>query len=178
MSQIGLLMPGAPPPPTGPVYYLEGNTGGQVPPDGTGTIFTEADPNTGLSVDGTPGDNTTTINQLQYSVQTTNNNQGILATFDLAVDDPVSVVFFVDFVVRRGNFTDVAGGTYVFTAYNVAGTAVISAESSSKVAPALYQNLIISAVPSGTLIDITVQSGNAAIATSDWVAVIRYILND
>lgn len=122
MSQAGVLNKNIPAP--GTTLYLEGDTGGQVAPNGSGIIFVLGGDN--ISTIGSPGTNTITINsgETPYTVTTTNATPTLIAT--IAVTAGTSVTISCNFTAIQDDFSTAIGGNGFNVARNNGGGAQLS----------------------------------------------------
>lgn len=122
MSQSGII--GMLTPPPGTTLFLEGDSGGQVAPNGSGVIFVLG--GTNISTVGTPGSNTITINTTQtyYTVTTTDATPTLIASVTIGMGHCSTIS--CQFVALEDDSSTAIGGTAFTVGRNAGGGAQLS----------------------------------------------------
>lgn len=122
MSQSGKLNDLTPPP--GTTLFLEGDVGGQVAPDGSGTIFVIGGDDVTTVGNLSPNTLTIFVDGTEATVQTTDATPTLIAT--VAIPSGLAIVINMSFVALENDLSTALGGNAFAVARNAGGGAQLS----------------------------------------------------
>lgn len=169
MSQSGKLNDLTPPP--GTTLFLEGDSGGQVAPDGSGTIFVIGGPN--VEVVGTPLNNTLTINAdgPSATIQTVDATPTLIAS--VTIDAGFAYMITTSFVALEDDQSTALGGTAFTVARNAGGGAQLSGGGHQNIITNTPGNPEVTFATAANTVQIFVTGAAATIL--DWRVYIKFI---